>query len=276
MFYGFIYCAKSPSGKKYYGKSFKSLDNVMRRHYKKSNSFPQRYFYTAIKKYGINNFEWILVEEFHFLDKFILQEKLNEREIFWIKKDKTYLKEYGYNMTLGGDGGDTYSMHHQKREIIEKRIKKLKGQKRTKEQKEKISEIQKSKYKNIDKAILKERAKKANKTKEKRIKQYGYSEKELTAHQKNTEILIAYNKSEEGRKRVSEQWKGKKKPLFSDEHRKNIGKASKGRKIPGRKISVNGVIYESLHESSRLLNIPLTTIQHRLLSKNFNYWYVNE
>ena len=50
----------------------------------------------AIQQYGIENFEFEILEE-------CSVDKLNEREIFWIKYYKSY--EKGYNKTLGG----TYS-----------------------------------------------------------------------------------------------------------------------------------------------------------------------
>jgi hypothetical protein len=66
--------------------------------------------------------------------------------------------------------------------------------------------------------------------------------------------------------------KGKKKPKFTEEHRKNIGKASTGRKIPGKNISIENKEYESLHEASKILKIPLMTIRNRLMNKNFPSW----
>ena len=48
----------------------------------------------AIRKYGENNFELIVIEE-------CAQESLNEREIYWIEYYDTY--NNGYNQTIGGD-----------------------------------------------------------------------------------------------------------------------------------------------------------------------------
>jgi group I intron endonuclease len=97
-------------------------------------------------------------------------------------------------------------------------------------------------------------------------------EHKLKLKQKNSHRLIAYNRSKEGREMVSKLFKGKKK-FFSEEHKINIGKASKGRKIPGKSIVIINKKYDSLHEASRKLKIPLNTIRHRLLSKNFRDWY---
>lgn len=56
-------------------------------------------FYKAIRKYGLENFRFEILEE-------CALNKLNEREKYWIKYYNTYLgfKDcQGYNMTLGGD-----------------------------------------------------------------------------------------------------------------------------------------------------------------------------
>lgn len=50
--------------------------------------------YKAMRKYGLENFKLTILEE-------CPEEKLKEREIFWIEKLDTYRK--GYNATLGGD-----------------------------------------------------------------------------------------------------------------------------------------------------------------------------
>jgi len=146
MYIGFIYCAESPSNKKYYGKSTKDLIHVKIRHSKKSKVHKQRHFYTAIKKYGIDGFQWNIVETHCHVHKNELDKKLNEREIFFIENNKTYLRDFGYNMTLGGDGGDTTTNHPNREKIIETRTKSNKGQKRSTEFKEKCKEIQKNRY----------------------------------------------------------------------------------------------------------------------------------
>lgn len=52
--------------------------------------------YRAIRKYGIKNFSFEILEE-------CPTEKLNEKEIFYIQKYNSFFN--GYNQTLGGDGG---------------------------------------------------------------------------------------------------------------------------------------------------------------------------
>lgn len=56
-------------------------------------------FYRAIRKYGLENFEFVVLEECSVND-------LNEKEKYWINYYRTYIyfnDSKGYNMTLGGD-----------------------------------------------------------------------------------------------------------------------------------------------------------------------------
>ena len=55
----------------------------------------QTHLYNAMRKYGIENFQFEIVEDN------IEQKDLNEKEIFYIAKFDTYNK--GYNMTYGGE-----------------------------------------------------------------------------------------------------------------------------------------------------------------------------
>lgn len=142
MFTGIIYQAKSPSGKFYYGKSGKTLEERINEHNIKSKIEKNKHFYTAIRKYGINQFEWAVLEKYERETKCELNIILNERESHWIKENKSYLREYGYNMTMGGDGAlglkRIFSEEH-KRKISESK----KGKKLSEEHKRKISESEK-------------------------------------------------------------------------------------------------------------------------------------
>lgn len=108
---GLIYCAVSPSGKKYYGFTTISLNSRKEGHRSHLRSNKRTRFLSALRKYGWENFTWIVVESHQAEDKKELKRILTEREQFWISRDKTLLKEYGYNMTKGGDGrvGSTHS-----------------------------------------------------------------------------------------------------------------------------------------------------------------------
>lgn len=68
----------------------------------------------AIEKYGVENFEKEIICE---CDS---KKSLNESEIFWIRELSGVTN--GYNLTLGGSGGDTYS-NNPNLELIKKKFK---------------------------------------------------------------------------------------------------------------------------------------------------------
>ena len=57
----------------------------------------QKYFYSAIKKYGWNNFEHIVL-----FDN-LTEEQAIEKEIELIKQYKSNNRKYGYNISQGGE-----------------------------------------------------------------------------------------------------------------------------------------------------------------------------
>lgn len=59
-------------------------------------------FHRALKKYGLNNFKWEIIDYAKTL------EEINEKEKYYIKKYNTF-KPNGYNMTKGGDGGSMWN-----------------------------------------------------------------------------------------------------------------------------------------------------------------------
>jgi GIY-YIG catalytic domain. len=67
----------------------------------------------AIKKYGIENFTKEIIEIC------LNEEQLNEREMFWINEFNSTNKNIGYNITSGGNGGDTFTNNPNKEKIRE-------------------------------------------------------------------------------------------------------------------------------------------------------------
>ena len=84
------------NGDFYIGKTSKTKDERLKRHFYNASYGLETYLYRAIRKYGKDNF---VVEE---LETNISQNKVDEREIYYI----SFLNPK-YNMTSGGDGGDT-------------------------------------------------------------------------------------------------------------------------------------------------------------------------
>ena len=93
---GLIYMATSPSGKSYIGQTTKTLQERIKNHAKAAKQGSSYAFHNAIRKYGIENISFIILEDG------VLDVNLNEREKYYIQKYNTY--EEGYNLTIGGDG----------------------------------------------------------------------------------------------------------------------------------------------------------------------------
>lgn len=111
-----IYKAKFPNGKVYIGKSknFESrkMSHFYNSNYKKTTSTKMK---RAINKYGFDNIKWEIIFESDDID--IINEKEKEYIIFFdsIKN--------GYNISNGGDGGDTISNNVRKIDIIRQQLK---------------------------------------------------------------------------------------------------------------------------------------------------------
>lgn len=137
-------------------------------------------FWNAIKKYGFDNFEHIILKE-----NLTFDEAIN-LEIEYIEKFKSREKEYGYNIAKGGNGGLIYSEHprgmkgkkqtdYQKQNHREWASKKenncmtngtviwgethehprgMKGKKHTEEHKKRVSEFMRTQHPNFKKCYL--------------------------------------------------------------------------------------------------------------------------
>ena len=68
----------------------------------------------AIKKYGKENFKKEILEYCN------SKEQLNQKEIYWINFYNSTNRNIGYNITMGGSGGDTISKHPDRNEIVRK------------------------------------------------------------------------------------------------------------------------------------------------------------
>lgn len=76
----------------------------------------------AINKYGRINFKMEILED-------CLEKEMDQREIFWIDKLNSLIPN-GYNINIGGTGGNTLSNNPRKKDICDRISKKLKGIKR--------------------------------------------------------------------------------------------------------------------------------------------------
>lgn len=86
----------------------------------------------AIKKYGTHSFKKDILE-------LCTIDNINEREIFWIQHFNATDRAIGYNLTIGGSGGDTFTLNPNKQQMVDKLILASTGRKHTDEAKSKIS-----------------------------------------------------------------------------------------------------------------------------------------
>jgi len=87
-------------------KQFHIINAVEKRDLK--NNLQGKYFYNAIRKYGADNFKWVILGEIEFYNLEDLNDNLNQAEIESIWLFKSNDKDYGYNLTIGGDGQSGY------------------------------------------------------------------------------------------------------------------------------------------------------------------------
>lgn len=91
----------------YIGKTSNDIETRFYHHkYNSQKRKSQTYLHRAMKKYGINNFSISQIDEAKTL------KELNLKEIYWIESLSPR-----YNMTKGGDGGDTSNSPNYKKAI---------------------------------------------------------------------------------------------------------------------------------------------------------------
>lgn len=221
------------NGKVYVGKTEKSLEERKRMHEWNALNNGHGYkskFYNAIRKYGVESFEWSVIDETS-KDK----EELAEKEKEYILACNSV--GMGYNISVGGFGGDNFTNNPNKEEIrkkisesligrkmsksfCEKQSKRCKGKKMSPETIEKMSKAQKGK-------II---------TQETRDK----IRKKLTGRKVPQEVIDKISKTLTGRKmppefgrQISERQKGKTRPFkaLKEEHKQKIKQALTGKEF---------------------------------------------
>lgn len=114
---GKIYIIKNLiNNKVYIGQTTQKLSKRFNGHccYSKTDRSINMYIKRAIHKYGRKNFSIELLEECNIED-------LNQREQYWIKKYDSY--NNGYNLTLGGQDSNYFSLHRLENTIDIKKFK---------------------------------------------------------------------------------------------------------------------------------------------------------
>lgn len=218
----------------------------------------------SFNKYSKDNFHIEIIE------------KCNINEL--LMKEQYYLDELNpyYNISKYAKGGDNISHHPNKCEIIKK-----------------ISETNKKKYKDLPYEKKKEISlnvtgeknynydKKWNDEQRKNLSikkiEYFKNNKHYKKDKKHIEIFGEQKSNEISKKlsKISSQRIGEKNPFYGKKHKSETkDKWSIIRKgKPGNnniKIKIDETFYSSYKEASRILDIHLTTIRWRTLSKNYS------
>lgn len=185
------------NGKKYIGQTSKKLEERIKGHIKQSKSENIHYFQRAIRKYGVENFEWRIICQCSSL------EEANELEMFYIAKHETSNPEKGYNETVGGSG--------------------VVGNTLTEEKKRQISEA----VKTSEKFIKFCKSENATIKKSETMKGRKFSDK----HRKNLSKAAKERKlSDEGKEKLSKAMKNSdrhQRAIHSEEYRKKMSEISK-------------------------------------------------
>ena len=100
-----VYC-HTLKGKRYIGYTKKPIEDRLKEHIKDSERGSETYFHRAIRKHGHEN---IITEK---LDECTTQLDAKKTEVYYIEIFDTF--NNGYNMTNGGDGGNTKERYSKK------------------------------------------------------------------------------------------------------------------------------------------------------------------
>jgi hypothetical protein len=175
-----------------------------------------------IEEYGVENFKKEILE-------FVTKNNWSEKETYWIKKLKTYVKDGGYNLTLGGDGTLGNVLSEETKEKI--RIKAV-GRKASKKTRKKISIGNRGK-------IISEKTKKAlskpRKTgcSEERKRKISEANKGKPAWNKGMKGMIFHSEETKQKKRIANS--GKNNPMYGKKHSKEsikkMSENSKGKSL---------------------------------------------
>lgn len=134
-----VYMHTTPSGKIYIG----ITRQLVKKRWGNGNRYSTQYFSRAIKKYGWENIKHeVLFEN-------LTEKEAKQKEMELIKKYKSNNKDYGYNITAGGDTISELGFTKEHREKISKALKGNipwnKGKKLSQKQIQRIKETRKRK-----------------------------------------------------------------------------------------------------------------------------------
>jgi len=194
------------NGKIYIGKAEKSIQERFLAHIDCAKKKVNKHLYDAMNHYGFQNFDVNMVEKCNSI------KELNEKEMYWIKFFNSTDKNIGYNIALGGTGGDTFTSQStlRKKEICKKRSKSMigknKGKKLSQETKEKLRIAFTGKHPSIE-------------ARKKMSASAKIAQNRPEVKEKRSKSMTGKKHSPETNLKVSKVLKGK---LFTEEHLKNV------------------------------------------------------
>jgi len=130
----YLYIATFPNNKKYIG----ITSNINKRktaHKSRAKNNYKGFFYNAIRKYGWDNIKWEIADGYKDINE------LGEVEIKKIAEYKTQDRNFGYNISKGGDGSAGFKHTQKFKEELSKRTKGKPGKKWSEEQREYFSNL---------------------------------------------------------------------------------------------------------------------------------------
>ena len=228
---------------------------------------------SAINKYGIDNFDRVILE------RCVSKEELNEREKYWIDKNNTI--KNGYNLTEGGTGGDTSQFIDYSDEWKEKQMQNAKDYWNNLSDDDKKNRSQKMlgdknpmfgkegfwKGKKIPKEIIQKSIDNRRRYVGEQNPNWkgGVSKKKCKCGKdisSNTENCTECR----DRTGMNNSFYGKH---HSEETKKKLSEKRKGKKPTNMtQVEIDNIVYDSLAEASRQTGIPSPTILWRINSKN--------
>ena len=267
-----IYKIVSKINNKFYIGSASDINKRWKRHIRdlKNKRHINQHLQRCYDKYGEDNFSFEIVEICN-------KEELLIKEQYYLDSLKAY--EVGFNIGKNASGGDNLTNNPNRENIIERMKKTLK---------ENIENMSEEERKEKWGRYGEDNPNYGNKWSDemkKRSSDFGLEivRKGLCPFSKRkgktNEELYGVERSKEISKKLSEhasKRKGEKNPFYnkkhSDEVKEKIGKANKGRKPKNRiKLSIDDKIFDSYHDASKELGIPVVTIRWRCLSNNSKF-----
>jgi group I intron endonuclease len=241
-----------------------------------NNHHTNIYLQRAWNKYGKDNFIFEIIESCEDISR----EDLFKKEEFLLNSSELKL----FNLTKLASGGDIINNHPDKDKILKKIYIKLLERylKMSEEERNVLSESRKGAHN----PMYGKHHTDATKNKiSLKISDF-YKNNISTLKNKSFEERFGKEKAAELKANLSNNASkriGDKNPFWNKTHSKEskekISRANLGKKNESqcKPMIINDVVYTSLAEASRILNIPLATVRWRALSKNIkfiNYSYI--